>query len=263
MRPRVFGKDEGSVKGGIYIYCIIQSGAHLSFGPIGIGGNGDDVYTLSYRDMSAVVSRTAVRKWSVTRENVMPHKRVVEEVMRTHTVLPVRFATIAEDENKVSRILEREYERFLDLLSYMDGKKEFGLKTMFKDNTIYQDILEKHDDIRLLKQKIAVLSPEKTQYQRMEIGGMVEAAMEKERASCREAMLAALTPLAVEVKTNKVYGEQMILNAAFLVEKEAEKAFDDAVANLTGRYGETVRFKYAGLLPPFSFVNLVVRTEDN
>ena len=92
---------------------------------------------------------------------------------------------------------------------------------------------------------------------------MVEAAVEKERDSYREAMLAALTPLAVEVKTNKVYGEQMILNAAFLVEKEAEKAFDDAVEGLAGKYSKSVRFKYVGLLPPFNFVNLVIGTEDD
>ena len=116
------------MKEGIYIYCIIKSCAHLSFGPIGIGGNGDDVYTVSYRDTCAVVSKTAVRKWSVSRENVMPHERVIEEVMRTHTVLPVRFATMTEDEHRVSHILEKEYGRFLDLLSYMDGKKRARIK---------------------------------------------------------------------------------------------------------------------------------------
>ena len=32
---------------------------------------------------------------------------------------------------------------------------------MFKDNTIYQDILEKYDNIRVLKEKIAALPPKK------------------------------------------------------------------------------------------------------
>jgi hypothetical protein len=263
MRQGAIRGEEEPLKKGMYIYCVIQCGERRSFGPIGIGGNGDEVYTVPYRDISAVVSKTVTRKWGVSRENVMPHERVIEEVMRTHTVLPVRFATMTDDEGKVRHALGRDYERFLDLLSYMDGKKELGVKTMFKNNTVYRDILQKHDDIRLLKKRIVGLSPGKALCQRMEIRGMVEVAIEKERESCREAMLAALTPLSIEVKTNKVYGEQMILNAAFLVEKETENAFQNAVEGLAGKYGERVRFKYAGPLPPFNFVNLVIRTEKN
>jgi Gas vesicle synthesis protein GvpL/GvpF len=69
-------------------------------------------------------------------------------------------------------------------------------------------------------------------------------------------------PLALEVKTNNTYGERMILNAAFLVEKTKEAAFDQKVNELADKYGDKMTFKYVGTLPPFNFVNIEINTGD-
>ena len=51
----------------------------------------------------------------------------------------------------------------------------------------------------------------------------------------------------------------MIINAAFLVEDKKEEKFDDAVDKLDEEYGYIVKFKFVGLVPPFNFVNLVIK----
>ena len=247
-------------KEGKYIYCITGSNQFQSFGPLGIGGRGDDVYTICFNDIAAVVSNSPVKKYPVSRENLIPHEKAVEEVMRYYTVLPVRFCTIAEDEAKVKRILEIEHDRFVDSLRNMEGKKELGLKAIFKEDVIYKDILEKYKDIKVLKEKIAALPSEKTYLQRAKIGEMVEAALEKEKAECKEDILNILSPLAVEVKTNNTYGELMIISAAFLVQKDKEPEFDQKVEELNTKFGDRMKFKYVGTLPPFNFVNLVIET---
>jgi acetyl/propionyl-CoA carboxylase alpha subunit len=142
----------------------------------------------------------------------------------------------------------------------MEGKKELGLKAIFKEEVIYKDILEKYEDIKMLKEKVAVLPPEKTYYQRMEIGKMVETALEKEKEKCKKDILNTLSSLAVEVKTNNTYGELMIISAAFLMEKSKEAKFDNKVNELGAKYGDKVKFKYVGTIPPFNFVNLVIKT---
>mgnify|MGYP001567761701 FL=1 len=247
-------------KEGKYIYCITGSNQFQSFGPLGIGGRGDEVYTICFNDIAAVVSNSPVKKYPVSRENLIPHEKAVEEVMRYYTVLPVRFCTIAEDEAKVKRILEIEHDRFADSLRNMEGKKELGLKAIFKEDVIYKDILEKYKDIKVLKEKIAALPSEKTYLQRAKIGEMVEAALEKEKAECKEDILNILSPLAVEVKTNNTYGELMIISAAFLVQKDKEPEFDQKVEELNTKFGDRMKFKYVGTLPPFNFVNLVIET---
>lgn len=251
---------EIAVKEGKYIYCIIASNEAQSFGPLGIGDRGDEVYAICFNDIAAVVSNSPIKKYPVSRENLIPHEKAVEEVMKYYTVLPVRFCTIAEDEEKVKRILEIEHDRFVDSLKNMEGKKELGLKAIFKEDVIYKDILEKYKDIKVLKEKIAALPSEKTYLQRAKIGEMVEAALEKEKEKCKGDILNILSPLAVEVKTNNTYGELMIISAAFLVEKHKEAEFDQKVNEFADKYSDKIKFKYVGTLPPFNFVNLVIET---
>lgn len=249
-------------KEGKYIYCVIDSNQPQSFGPLGIGGRGDDLHTVCFNDVSAVVSNAPLARYRVSRENSLAHEKAIEKVMSAHATLPVRFATVAEDEEKVKRILEREYGRFKNLLDDIKNKIELGLKAIFNERAIYKEILEKYLDIRLLKEKIVMLAPETSHYQRMEIGKMVEQALQREKEIVRDDILDTLSPLAVEVRTNDTYGELMIINAAFFVEKEKETDFDQQVQQLADKYSEKVTFKYVGPLPPFNFVNISINTED-
>jgi hypothetical protein len=209
-----------------------------------------------------LVSDAPLGKYRVSRDNSLAHEKAIETVMAEYTVLPVRFATVAEDEEKVKRILGKEHDRFKDLLDNIKNKTELSLKAIFEEEVVYRDILEKYEDIRLLKGKIAAIAPEKSHYHRMEIGRMVEEALRKEREIVKDDIINTLSPLAVEVKTNDTYGELMIINAAFFVAKEKEADFDRRVQGLGDKYSEKVTFKYVGPLPPFNFVNIAINTED-
>jgi hypothetical protein len=246
------------MKEGKYIYCIIETNQHQSFGPIGIGGRGDELQTICFKNIGAVVSNSPVMKYSVSRENTIAHAKAIEEVMKEHTVLPVRFATIAENEEEVKKILAREYDRFVDLLKNIEGKKELGLKAIFEKEALYKGLLEKYEDIRKLKEKVLALPSERTHYQRMEIGNRVESALKKEKEIYQKYILDALSPLALEVKINYNYGELMIINAAFLVKEVNELKFDQMIQELAEKLAEKIIFKYVGTLPPFNFVNLVI-----
>ena len=248
------------LKEGKYIYCIIELNQSQSFGPLGIGGRGDELYSICFNDIAVVVSNSPIKKYPVSRENLIPHERAIEEVMRSYTVLPVRFATIAEDEDKVKKILEKEHDRFIDLLKNMEGKKELGLKAIFKEEIIYKEILEKYEDIGRLKAAISSEPPAKTYYQRMEVGKKVEAVLQKEKDIYKEEILNTLSPLSQDTKVNTPYGELMIISAAFLVEKCREAEFDQNVQALADKSGDKIKFKYVGTLPPFNFVNLVIET---
>jgi hypothetical protein len=246
------------MKEGKYIYCIIETNQHQSFGPIGIGGRGDELQTICFQNIGAVVSNSPIMKYSVSRENTIAHVKAIEEVMKEHTVLPVRFATIAESEEEVKKILARESDRFVDLLKNIEGKKELGLKAIFDKEALYKGLLEKYEDIRELKEKVMALPSERTHYQRMEIGKRVESSLQKEKEIYQKYILDALSPLALEVKINNNYGELMIINAAFLVKEVNELKFDQMIQELTEKLAEKIKFKYVGTLPPFNFVNLVI-----
>ena len=178
-------------------------------------------------------------------------------------MLPVRFGQIAEDEAEVRAILETEYDRFKELLERMQAKGEVGVKAIFHKVLIYRDILERYGEIKRRKEAVAALPAQKGHQQLMEVGRMVEAALEAEKARVREEIVQALRASCCDFRlTNRLLGERMIMNAAFLVDRSREAAFDREVERLAERYGERVAFRYVTGFPPFNFVNLVLHLRN-
>ena len=250
-------------KEGKYIYGIIRHAGPIDFGPIGIGKRDDLVYGINYSDISAIVSNSPIIQYEARRLNMITHSNVLEEIMKLFTVLPVRFSTISEhdDDNGIMRILEKDYKKFNDMLHKMEGRKELGLKVLAQEASIYENIIEKYDEIRSLRGKLMNLPADKIHYQRLKIGEMVAEALKKETLVYKNIILDVLNPLTDDVRINDNYGEMMILNAAFLIKNISEPAFDKTVNDLDGKYGHFMTFKYVGTLPPYNFVNLVINTK--
>lgn len=249
---------------GIYLYCIIRHNENTEFGHIGIGQRSDTVYTITFRDICAVVSKSACLRYEARRVYLTAHQLVLEEVMKRFSVLPIRFSTISAtyDESKVQRILEKEYETFSSLLQKMQGRKELGLKVVALEDPIFKYIVEKHQDIRTLKEKLARVDPAKAHYQFMKIGEMVEKALVTESTGFHDIIMKTMASLAEEVKENDKFGDRMIVNAAFLIKNEDEPLFDHAINELDKQLGHLLSFKYVGSLPPYNFVNLVINTSE-
>ena len=70
----------------------------------------------------------------------------------------------------------------------------------------------------------------------------------------------ALRDVSVASRSNKPIGDRMIMNAAFLVARATEEAFDARVKAIGSRY-EKLTFKYTGPWPPYNFVNIRLKLE--
>ena len=77
-----------------------------------------------------------------------------------------------------------------------------------------------------------------------------------------ELYLDALEPLAVETRLNQNQTDMMLLNAAFLVDKSQEQAFDARVQALGEAQAGRQIFRYLGPLPPYNFVDLRLQWEE-
>ncbi|NQT47572.1 MAG: GvpL/GvpF family gas vesicle protein, partial [Chloroflexi bacterium] len=98
---------------GKYLYCIIESNEARNFGPLGIGGEGNPVTTISSDDLSAVISESPVKKYSTTRANTVAHEKAIEKVMgEGYTVLPVKFGTVADSAQEVRDVLRKRSREF-------------------------------------------------------------------------------------------------------------------------------------------------------
>lgn len=245
---------------GQYIYCIIGTGEARNFGPIGIGGRGDPVTTIAYKDLGVVASSVPMTKYVVSKETMLSHEKVIEAVMKEHTLLPVRFYTVAPNAEEIRSLLRRRYLEFKKLLRELDNKVELGLKALWRDmNTIFQEIVKENREIRALSAKVTDCSAKEAGEDKGALDEMLKMALEQKKAKEREAMLQPLRQLSSDSCLNATYGDDMLMNAAFLVDRAWEKEFDSEVEKLVAQYGDRIEFKYVGPAPPYSFVNIVVK----
>ncbi|MBC8459081.1 MAG: GvpL/GvpF family gas vesicle protein [Deltaproteobacteria bacterium] len=247
--------DEGK-----YVYCIIESNEGRNFGSIGIGQRGDIVSTIGFNDISAVISSSPMTNYVINRENMTTHERVIEEVMKDYTVLPVRFCTIASSAEEIRTLLRRRHSEFKGLLRDMDNKVEMGLKALWKDvNQIFHEIAEKNQEVRKLKKKARGKAGRGNNALKIDLGKAVKKALESKKADEARSVVNMFKRTAIDAKTNDVFGDSMFLNAAFLIDRTREKEFDFMVEDLVKKYEDRATFKYVGPIPPFNFVNIVVK----
>jgi hypothetical protein len=244
---------------GAYLYCIYRGPAPHEFAARGIGEQGALVHTVSYNDLAAVVSESPAVEYDNSRRNMLAHTAVLDEAMREHTILPVRFGMVAPDETSVrEQLLRRRYGELDRMLRRMEGRVELGLKAFWYEEVIYREIVAGSPAIQQLRAALAGRSVEETYYERIKLGELVEAAMKARRDEDAACIRAALEPLTVEFRANSLVTDRMVLNAALLVEREREPEVDQAVQQLDAELGKRLIFKYVGSAPPYNFVNLTI-----
>ena len=244
---------------GRYVYCIIRASQPLKFGAIGMDEQWPDVYTINFRDMAAVVSDVPIAPLDSTRENVLAHERVNETVMREHTVIPMSFGTIFKTREDIVELMRSAYEAFADVLNKMQDKLEFGLKVLWDRDEIVRTIELEDEDIHRLKSEISSQKGS-TYFARMQYGRLIDSALQQRSERYVAEFLQRLRDVSVASRVNRAIGDKMILNAAFLVQREMELAFDRRIKEIASSF-DKLTFKYTGPWPPYNFVNIRLKLE--
>jgi hypothetical protein len=244
---------------GRYVYCIIQASQPMKFGAIGMDEQWPDVSTINFKDMAAVISDIPLAPLDSTRENVLAHERVNETVMRDHTVIPMSFGTIFKTREDIVELLRSAYDAFADVLSKMQDKLEFGLKVLWDRDEIVRAIEQEDEDIHRLKTEISSQKGS-TYFARMQYGRLIDGALQQRSERYVAEFLQRLRDVSVASRINRAIGDKMIMNAAFLVQRDQEPAFDKRIKEIASRF-DKLTFKYTGPWPPYNFVNIRLKLE--
>jgi hypothetical protein len=250
------------VKSGHYIYCIIGARQERNWRAIGIDRT--DVLTVSYDDLSMVVSSHPLTRVVVSRENMIAHEKVIERVMQEFdSVLPVRFGTIAANADEIRNLLDRRHREFLNLLRHVEHRIELGVKGLWKNMAaIYDEIVRENPAIEKAKRETAKQDGMKNLQGRRNVGMMVEKALLGKKEQETKKIADHFRKTVVDLKFNKTSGDEMFTNAAFLVDGGREKEFDNLMEQVCQRCQERAIFRYAGPLPVFNFANVVINAGE-
>ena len=249
---------EGKTKGsGLYLYGIIQDKQERRWGLTGISG-APVIYTVCHDGLSAVVSDGSSDIHETTQEDLLAHNKVLEQVMKTHSVLPLRLGTVARSEPEVRAFLQKAHRPLRHALRQIQGKVEFDVEAEWNGNEIFRLIEEQGEEDRAYKERILAAGKRPAPEEQVAAGIMVANAIARQRAQFAKAMEAELKPWSERVSSLQDRTQQTVFNAAFLVQGERTRPFEEAIYRLGDRHGRILKFRYAGPLPCYSFVNLHV-----
>lgn len=245
-----------------YVYCIIRSRDPRSFGPIGIGGRGDQVYTVHHEDLAAVVSDTPPQVYDPTEENALAHETVNATVMREFTVLPVAFSTVFGSEQDLIALLRNTTDALHDVLDKIEGKVEFDLRVFWDPERALAEVAAENEQVRQLVQQMSAGGGNAGYFGQIEAGSVVETALTERANAYIQEIYNLFRDVAVASRESEPIGAEMILNAAFLVQRADADKFVQRVEQIAANAQGRLVFRHTGPWPPYNFVNIRLKIDQ-
>ncbi|NHC41971.1 GvpL/GvpF family gas vesicle protein [Bacillus sp. MM2020_1] len=244
---------------GVYVFCAIREKEPKKFDNVILNGQENEVYTIHYQNVAMVVSKV---KGEVLpeRNNLFAHQQTISRVMKEYSLIPMSFGNVFHSEQDVQIITKHMYDEFEKLFSHLENKIEVGLKVVVKQNWIDQEML---NDPVLSEWKAGKkdLSNPASFYDQIQLGELAQNFVLQLEDEVEKKIYNPLLELAEAGKLNNTIPGKILLNAAFLVDREKEEAFDQLVNDLFEIWKEKVEFKYSGPWPAYNFVNIRLRIE--
>ncbi|MBU4462536.1 MAG: GvpL/GvpF family gas vesicle protein, partial [Proteobacteria bacterium] len=247
---------------GRYIYGFISTKEQKNLGFAGIEQR--DVYFFPYKDIAAVVSDLPLIQFdSLPREtllrNLAVYQAVIEMVMKGHHIIPMKFGTVVQGEEDLKKMLEKGYGRINTNLKEMENKIELDVVALWSNlETVLKEIAEEKE-IKRLKEEALTKSPAQVFESKIKLGKLVKDTLDKKREQCASQLLDALKKDAENYHSHAVMDDSMIMNMAFLIDKDRRETFESKVDQLDKQYNGGINFRIVGPLPPYSFTTLEMK----
>ena len=250
-----------------HLYGVIGASENLNFGPIRVGNQDDEVYSVTYKGLSAILSNTSFTDYKTMTKDVvirylLDHQKVVESMMNSHPIIPFKFGSLAHSEKDVEQILTQGYTLFKPLLPWVRERVEFELVASWDREKVFKALYEEESEIRSLQEMIERKSEREALLEKIKLGKLVCQYLKGRRSRFKETILSQLKGCTESQCDHDVVDDLMILNMAFLLRKEMESEFDRRVQSLDQTFLGEVCFKLIGPLPLYSFQCIEIEWAD-
>ncbi|MBC8229700.1 GvpL/GvpF family gas vesicle protein, partial [bacterium] len=134
---------------GLYVYGIIDGEFNVTEELRGM--EDESVFSVGSSDIAAAVSVSEKRRFEVTEELLLTHERVVESLMSSHTILPMRYGTVVSNKSEILEIIEARRESIEALIEKVRGKVELGVKVLWNPKPIKQCVERDDSEVEQLR----------------------------------------------------------------------------------------------------------------
>ncbi|MDI6892507.1 MAG: GvpL/GvpF family gas vesicle protein [Actinomycetota bacterium] len=250
---------------GRYLYCVANGGQKVSLGKIGVEGN--EVYTIPYKDLCAVVhncppepykseDKEKVKSWVIT------HEKVVEVAWgKFGTVLPLGFDTIiggkeeTSSEENMKNWVRGDYKNLKEKISKLKNKAEYGVQIFWDPKVIGEKLIENNQEIKKLNEDVKSKSKGLAYMYKQKLENLLKKQMEVESERYFKDFYEQIKRCVDEIKVERTKkleeGKQMLINLSCLLPREKSKTLGEELEKINNMEGFYVRF--TGPWPPYSF----------
>jgi hypothetical protein len=234
-----------------YVYGIIAA-SHPAL-PEDLAGVGDParpVRVLKEGELAAVVS-DAPKGLRPKRRDLLAHQHVLGAAGADGCVLPMRFGSVAPDDEAVTSVLAERVEHYRERLGALDGEVEYNIKATHDEEAVLHRVLSENAEIRAMTEANRQAGGGSYE-ERLQLGEMVVAAVKAQEAEDAAAVQHTLEPVADSVSVGPE-STGWLANVSFLVERDAVETFLAAVDQVRKGHPH-LDLSVNGPLPPYSFV---------
>lgn len=235
-----------------YVYGIAAS-SHpgLPEGMDGVGEPARPVRVIRAGELAAIVS-DAPEGLRPKRRDLLAHQNVLGEAGAAGCVLPMRFGSIAPDDETVGSVLTERADHYKERLRALDGRVEYNVKANHVEEAVLHRVMAESPDIRALAESNRRAGGGSYD-DKLRLGEMVAAAVKAREAEDATALQRALEPTADAVSAGPE-STGWLANISFLVEKDAAERFVAALEQARKEMPQ-LEIRVNGPLPPYSFVD--------
>jgi hypothetical protein len=259
------------------LYCVTKEQPAL----VALGFSDDELYFIPTAGLYACVCNVPENEFSEEnleknlndlewlKKNVERHEKTIEKIMQGTSVIPFKLATVFFNEQNLQSFLEKYTGEMNEKLNYVKDKEEWGVKIYYEPEKLKQSVLLESGKLREIDRQISSASPGKAYLLGKKKTELISVEMNEGINRYRETFLELLKKFCfnaciLELKSRKVTGrnDDMILNAAFLIEKNMVPQFVSLLKTL-GNDSEFTAigfcFDSTGPWPPYNFCQLAER----
>ncbi|MGW0911327.1 GvpL/GvpF family gas vesicle protein [Streptomyces sp. NPDC002784] len=234
-----------------YVYGITASShPSLPHDMTGVGEPPRPVRVLKAGELAALVS-DAPEGLRPKRRDLLAHQSVLAETGAAGCVLPMRFGSIAPDDDTVTGVLTERADHYQERLRTLDGKVEYNIKATHDEEAVLHRVMSQSPEIRTMTEANRQAGGGSYD-QKLKLGEMVVAAVK-----AREAEDAAEVRRVLEAEASAVSvgpeSSGWLANISFLVSRDTADVFLAAVDELR-KNRPHLEVRVNGPLPPYSFV---------
>lgn len=242
---------------GRWIYGVVPGGADLKQ-LHDFAKDGPEVWVVESGDLGAIVGAVPRNDPRATRDQALSHSRVLEAAVADAPVIPFRFGMMAPGgDDEVRRdLLDAYHDQLAPLLEQLRDVVQMNLKVDYREDVVLREILASEPEIAQLRDAVRGKPEDAVRNERIRLGELINGAVETRRQRDAAEIVQALEPEVKGAAADPLEREYMVLNEAFLLQRDRTQQFDQAVERVAGELADRMRFRLLGPMPAYSFIDL-------